>query len=257
MNQQEDITNFESQFNGAFPFTSDGVLIGTPNASFAEEMQTMITFPGGRIDLDTLYHENMHQWWGDNVTEGAYNLTFFKEGFATLGEYLGMARAAEEAAGGQGSPAGQAAFDHALVTVFNQTYQRGGRFWTAAPSDPTPFDLFSGAPTYVRPGAAYIALRQILGAANFTQAMEQLQRQYGGGHITEAQLEAGFQRWLPDRSAACSSRLQDFFGEWFDTAYPAGGGTSRPRITGPGLDGPGFYNRDGGCQPPAGGRLVQ
>ena len=30
----------------------------------------------------------MHQWWGDNVTEGGYNLTFFKEGMATLGEFL-------------------------------------------------------------------------------------------------------------------------------------------------------------------------
>ena len=70
MNQQQDITDFESQFNGPFPFTSDGIIIGTPAASFEEEMQTMITFAGGEIDLDTLYHENMHQWWGDNVTEG-------------------------------------------------------------------------------------------------------------------------------------------------------------------------------------------
>ncbi len=26
----------------------------------------MIAFAGGEIDTDTLYHENMHQWWGDN-----------------------------------------------------------------------------------------------------------------------------------------------------------------------------------------------
>ena len=48
MNQQQDITDFESQFNGPFPFTSDGIIIGTPDASFEEEMQTMITFAGGR-----------------------------------------------------------------------------------------------------------------------------------------------------------------------------------------------------------------
>jgi hypothetical protein len=47
MNQQQDITDFESQFNGPFPFTSDGIIIGTPEASFEEEMQTMITFAGG------------------------------------------------------------------------------------------------------------------------------------------------------------------------------------------------------------------
>jgi hypothetical protein len=109
MNQQQDITEFESQFNGPFPFTSDGIIIGTPEASFEEEMQTMITFAGGEIDLGTLYHENMHQWWGDNVTEGAYNLTFFKEGMATLGEDLQVAHDAETKAGGprhRGGPEG-------------------------------------------------------------------------------------------------------------------------------------------------------
>ena len=30
MDQQQDITDFQSQFNGPFPFTSDGVLVGIP-----------------------------------------------------------------------------------------------------------------------------------------------------------------------------------------------------------------------------------
>src|SRR5579871_2116688 len=75
MDQQQDITDFEAQFNGPFPFDTDGVVVGTPSASFEEEMQTMITFAGGRIGLSTFYHENMHQWWGDNVTEGGYAMT--------------------------------------------------------------------------------------------------------------------------------------------------------------------------------------
>jgi aminopeptidase N len=247
MNQQQDITDFESQFNGRFPFTSDGIIIGTPDASFEEEMQTMITFAGGEIDLDTLYHENMHQWWGDNVTEGEYNLTFFKEGMATLGEYLLAARDAETKAGGPGTAAGKKAFTGSLIAQFNKTYARAGSFWTAAPSNPTPFGLFSNAPTYERPGAAYIALWQILGTARFTKALHQIQRHYGGGHITEAQLEAGFRHWLPNKSAACESRLSQFFTQWFDTAYPSGGGANKPAITGPGLAGAGFYNGSGGC----------
>jgi aminopeptidase N len=247
MNQQQDITDFESQFNGRFPFTSDGVIIGTPDASFEEEMQTMITFAGGEIDLDTLYHENMHQWWGDNVTEGEYNLTFFKEGMATLGEYLLAARNAETKAGGPGTAAGKKAFTGSLIAQFNKTYARAGSFWTAAPSNPTPFGLFSNAPTYERPGAAYIALWQILGTARFTKALHQIQRHYGGGHITEAQLEAGFRHWLPNKSAACESRLSQFFTQWFDTAYPSGGGANKPAITGPGLAGDGFYDSSGGC----------
>jgi hypothetical protein len=47
---------------------------------------------------------------------------------------------------------------------------------------------------------------------------------------------------MPVKSAACQARLTDFFTQWFDTAYPPGGGPSKPQITGPGLSGPGFYN---------------
>jgi hypothetical protein len=247
MNLQQNITEFESQFNGAYPFTSDGVVVGTPPASFEEEMQTMITFAGGFINTDVLYHENMHQWWGDNVTEGNYNLTFYKEGLATLAEYLYHARLAEDAAGGPYSHKGQAAFQASLVKDFNQTYAQGGTFWTAAPSNPEPFGLFSGSATYARPGVGYIALRQILGHGNFTQALEQIQRTYGGGHVTEPELEAVFAQWLPVPTGACRARLHEFFSQWWDTAYPAGGGNHRPQITGPGLAGPDFYNPHGGC----------
>jgi len=245
MNKQPDITRFESMFNGRYPFTSDGVVVGRPSASFEEEMQTMITFAGGEIDTDTLYHENMHQWWGDHVSEASYNLTFFKEGLATLGEFLFAARTAQAQAGGPGTKAGRRAFQRSLVKQFNTTYASKGTFWAAAPSNPTPFGLFSGSATYDRPGIAYVALRQILGHANFTRALTQIQRRYGDRAITEAQLEAGFRPWLPTRSAACGSRLGQFFRQWFDTAYPPGGGANRPSITGPGLAGPGFYT--GGC----------
>jgi hypothetical protein len=48
-------------------------------------------------------------------------------------------------------------------------------------------------------------------------------------------------------TSACRARLSQFFTQWFDTAYPAGGGANRPQITGPGLNGPNFYNAQGGC----------
>src|SRR5215813_5023995 len=245
MNKQPDITRFESRFSGRFPFTSDGVVVGRPPASFEEEMQTMITFAGGKIDTDTLYHENMHQWWGDHVTEASYNLTFFKEGMATFAEFLFAARRAQAHAGGPGSRAGRRAFQRSLVRQFNKTYANKGRFWTAAPSNPTPHGVFSGSATYERPGVAYIALRQILGKSNYVQALREVQRRYGGGVITEAQLEAVFHRLLPTRNPACHSRLDQFFRQWFDTAYQPGGGARRPDITGPGLAGPGFYT--GSC----------
>src|SRR5262249_15256213 len=136
MDQQQDITDFESQFSGPFPFDTDGVAVGTPPASFEEEMQTMITFAGGRASLGTLYHENMHQWWGDTVSEGGYAMPFFKEGMAQLAQSLQAARTAETAAGGPGTDAGEAAFQASLVAQFNTNYARTGSFWSAAPSNP-------------------------------------------------------------------------------------------------------------------------
>jgi aminopeptidase N len=240
MDEQPDITAFESKFNGPLPFASDGIIVGTPDASFDEEMEGMIAFSGGVIDTDTLYHENMHQWWGDNVSEGGYGMTFFKEGLATLAEFFYAARLAENKAGGPSTAKGRAAFQASLVKQFNQIYASGGDFWTTAPSNPIPYSLFNSSNTYDRPGAAYIALRQILGPARFDAALRQLQRTYGRSSITEPELEAVFRHWLPVHSSACQHRLSQFFSQWFDTAYPAGGKANRPMISGPGLAGPGF-----------------
>ncbi|HEY3944976.1 MAG TPA: M1 family aminopeptidase [Solirubrobacteraceae bacterium] len=241
IDKQPNITRFESQFSGPYPFSSGGIVVGTSSASFDEEMETMITAAGARINTDTLYHENMHQWWGDNVTESGYRMTFYKEGLATLAEFLYRARLAEIAAGGQHSPKGRAAFQASLARQFAAIYRSGGSFWTGAPSNPKPFTLFAGSSTYARPAAAYVALRQIIGHRAFAAALAQIQRRYGGATITERQLEAAFQEWLPVQSATCRARLSRFFGEWFDTAYPPGGAGHRPKLTGPGLAGPGFY----------------
>jgi hypothetical protein len=235
MDMQEDVLNFQIPFNGPYPFTTDGVVIGVPNAGFEEEMQTKITFSNESIDLDTLHHENMHQWWGDNVSEANYNLTFFKEGLATFGEFLFAARNAQAAAAGS-----SAAFEQSLVDSFNQFYAGSDRLWMGAPSDPRPYTLFSGSKTYIRPGISYIALRRILGPANFAAALQQIQNTYRQGSVTEAQLESAFASFLPSSTASCRAELTAFFGEWWDTVYPPGGGANRPQITGLGLDGGGF-----------------
>jgi Peptidase family M1 domain len=238
------VTALESAFTGTYPFRSDGVIVGLPPASFAEEMQTMIAFGGGTMQLGILYHENFHQWWGDNVSEAGYRMTFYKEGLATLAEYLmGAAQP-----GGRPSLAALGDITGTLISRFNAVYASGGGFWTTAPADPAPADLFQGDAIYARPAAAYIALRQILGAARFGSALRAIQRAYGGRSITQPGLAAAFTRWLPSQRPACRQRLADFFRQWFDTAYPPGGGGGRPRLTGPGLAGPGFYG--GGCPAP-------
>ncbi|TCO54354.1 M1 family metallopeptidase [Actinocrispum wychmicini] len=246
MDKHADITAFLSQYSGPYPYPSDGVVAGIPSTpDSVEEMQTMIVFTNGKVDEQTLYHETMHQWWGDNVSEASYTMAFFKEGLASLGEYLMAARKAQDAAGGPGTAAGRAAFQQSLVDQFKDTYSSMGTFWTQAPSKPPAYNLLEDDASYERPGGSYIALRQILGADRFVAALQYIQQTYNGGTLTEPQLEDAFQRYLPNPSPACTARLADFFTQWWDTAYPAGGDPNRPQITGPGLDSPDFYQ--GGC----------
>jgi hypothetical protein len=241
MDTQEGVTRYQSRFNGPFPFTTNGSLIGTPTVELGqEEMQTMISFTESKIQPVVLWHENMHQWWGDNVTEAGYGMTFFKEGLADwVEEFVFPAR-----------ELAPPAFNAALAKEFDSFYARRKHFWTTAPSNPDAYHLFGTPNTYDRPAAAYEALRRILGETNFAGALQAIQRRYGGSSITEPQLEAMFDRWLPDRNAACETRLGQFFTEWFDTAYPPGGGKNRPRITAPGLSGEEFYG--GECNPTEG-----
>ena len=251
MDNQEDIVNFQQIFNGPWALTTDGVVVGTPPASFEEEMQGKITFAGGTIggatgtSLGTLNHENMHQWFGDNVAEAAFNLTWWKEGFATLGEYLCTARKTPIACGQAGPDASDAAFEQSLITRFNGTGNyntTSTTFWTQAPNNPSVRTLFTTAFTYTRPGTAYVALWRTLGRDRMISAMKDIQSTYGGGNITQPQLEAVFRKWLPTPSASCNARLTAFYQQWWNTSFGSGGANTlnRPMLTGPGLNGQGF-----------------
>jgi hypothetical protein len=176
---------------------------------------------------------------------------WWKEGQATTAEYFWAARTAANAAGGQGTPAGDAAFEASLVSRFNLNYNTASTtFWNVAPSNPTSASMNGNSNAYVRPGTAYLALREILGPDRYAQTLRDIQRNYGGGSITEPELEAEFQRFEPNQSPACHNKLNAFFTQWFDTSYTGSGPAgNRPQITGPGLAGGGFYDATGGCAP--------
>ena len=265
---QPAVTRFEQRFAGPFPFGSDGIVAGAPSTrSSEEEMASMIVLPGnglGLVFLGGLYHENFHQWWGDSVSDANFDMTFFKEGMATLAVQLYSARAAEQRAGGPNTTAGRAAFQRALVHEFDSLYASAPGFWQLAPSHRSPATYLDLDAVYERPKAALIALRQILGPRGFDAVLRAIQRRYAGSSITEPQLEAAFAArlpdrsagpaaddpniaaLLPDRSAGCRTRLSRFFTQWFDTAYHG----AKPQITGPGLHGHPFYAL--GCTAPGG-----
>ena len=123
MDMQEDITHFQEQYNGPFPFNANGIVIALPNASFQEEMQTKIVFVNGSIGntAEIFSHENMHQWWGDSVSYDEPRYTFFKEGYADLSQYLFLADVAGKAAGAVGSAAYNTAFEASIAARFAAT----------------------------------------------------------------------------------------------------------------------------------------
>ena len=115
-------------------------------------MQTKITFAGGRSALETFNHENMHQWWGDNVSEANYNLTFFKEGMATLGEYLFEARNAQTAAGGPARRGRRAFETEPRRHVQQRTTRTRAACGRRAPSEPAAVHALLGLDDLHPPG---------------------------------------------------------------------------------------------------------
>jgi hypothetical protein len=84
-----------------------------------------------------------------------------------------------------------------------------------------------------------------MGKANFNTAGKEIQTTYGGGSITQPQQIAIYKKWMPNKSVGCANKLDQFFKQWWDTAYSGAG--NKPQITGPGLAGGGFYDANGGC----------
>ena len=231
MNMQQNITEFESQFNGTFPFTSDGVVVGTPPASFEEEMQTMITFAGGQIGAEHAVPREHAPVVGRQRHRGRLQHDLLQGGHGHRGAVPVHRRARRRwpraaRTRTRARPPSRPAWSRRST----QIYAQKGSFWMPGAVRTRRRSACSPArpPTTARPRPTSRCARSS-GPTNFTQALQQIQREYGGSHITEAQLEAAFHQWMPNQSGACQARLSEFFTEWFDTAYPGGGGKNRPQ----------------------------
>ena len=158
---------------------------------------------------------------------------------ATSSEGYNAARTAANAAGGLGTPAGDAAFDNSLITRFNTTYNStSATTGTSRRRTRRTRTCSAARPTRAR-AVAYIALRQILGKDNFDKARKEIQTTYGGGSITAAAADRDLQevdaepvRRLPRQARRSSSSSG---GTRPTSARPAAG--NKPSITGPGLAG--------------------
>ena len=207
MDKQEDITNFQSALQRAVPVHDRRRRHRRPERRASKRRcRRRSRSPAGRSTSDTFHHENMHQWWGDNVSEANYNLTFFKEGSRRSASTSSTRR------GTRRRPA--------------RRVERGVR---AEPRRHVQHELRGHAiccgrarrPTRARtrcsrgrrrtrdPGIAYIALRQILGPANFNAALQQIQRDVPPGEHHRAAARSGVRlvpaRGRPRRAARSSA----------------------------------------------------
>src|SRR3954466_15668434 len=101
---------------------------------------------------------------------------WYKEGQATTAQYFQTALDAANAAGGQGTAAGDAALEASLVARFATNYNTtSATFWNVAPSNPTSVSMNGNSNPYPRPGTSYLALRAILGKDNYNAALHHIQ----------------------------------------------------------------------------------
>ncbi|KJL33119.1 M1 family metallopeptidase [Microbacterium oxydans] len=148
--QLETITrNLESMY-GAYPGNSTGVIVDSvpSGVNYALETQDRSFFPSaGSVNGNTLIHELVHQWYGDNVAPTTWTDIWIGEGMATWGPthynsaagfgsgtsteqtyYNSWNRTASTSANWETPPGAQT--DSATLYDY-QTYTRGAQFWEA------------------------------------------------------------------------------------------------------------------------------
>ena len=209
MDQQEAITHFQEQFSGPFPFNANGIVVALPDASFEEEMQTKIVFVGGTIggaqgtNVEHVRAREHAPVVGRQRRRGRAQADVVQGGPGDDRRVLqDRAKDAANAVGGQGTAAGDAAFEASLVSPLRHQLQHdlGDVLERRAVEPDLGHDERHRNNAYMRPGTAYLALRAILGKDNYNAALHYIQTAYRGGSMTEENLKKEFQKYLPNQS---------------------------------------------------------
>ena len=224
-------------FNGPFPFTTDGVVIGVPNAGFEEEMQTKITFANGSIDLRHAAPREHAPVVGRQRLRGELQPHLLQGGARDARRVLLQRR---ERAGGRrrverrvradasstsstSSTRAPTCCGRARPRIRVRTRSSRARRRTSARASRTSRCAGSSGRRTSTPRCSSFRARTGKAASRRRSSSRRSSR--------------SCRRRVPRASAA----LTEFFTEWWDTVYPPGGGPNRPQITAPGLDGGGFH----------------
>ncbi|MCW2700713.1 MAG: Peptidase rane alanine aminopeptidase [Blastococcus sp.] len=197
--RQPEIVRWLAGLAGPYPFSAAGGIVDDfAGLEFALENQTRPIYPSSSfsdpLDGDlVIVHELAHQWFGDDLRLAGWQHIWLNEGFATYVEWLWQER--------EGVRTVRETFDSFYATPARDA------FWTVAPGDPGPDELFGDA-VYYRGAMTLHALRQAVGDRAFFAILRRWASSQAGDSVTSAefialserisgrQLDALFQRWL-------------------------------------------------------------
>ncbi|WEK61707.1 MAG: M1 family aminopeptidase [Candidatus Microbacterium colombiense] len=181
--QLETLTkNLESVY-GAYPGNSTGVIVDSvpSGVNYALETQDRSFFPSASsVNGNTLIHELVHQWYGDNVAPSTWTDIWIGEGMATWGptHY-------NSAAGfGSGTSTEQTYF-----TSWNNKSSASAD-WNTPPGAQTASEDLYGYQTYTRSAQFWEALKISIGDESFFSLIKEWQTRYAGQSRTAADLKA-------------------------------------------------------------------
>jgi len=156
---------FMNDLIAPYPFEAYGVVLLDHVTSWALETQTLSTFSPGFTSEGVVFHELMHQWFGNSVTPATWKDIWLNEGFATYftqlwGEHLN----------GSGW----------LETSMNQMYDALVARETPSPIPEVVEQMFTGA-VYSREAWTLHALRLVVGDDLFFDILRTYYDRYQNG----------------------------------------------------------------------------
>jgi aminopeptidase N len=187
---------------GLYPFASEKYGHSMAPIGGGMEHQTMTTQDGFSFTLTA--HELFHQWFGDNVTCGAWEDIWLNEGFASYGEYLALGQFASTIDANQWMDQAQAITKQLPGgSVFVSDTSRVSR-------------IFDSRLSYKKGAAIVHMLRYLLhDDEKFFRALKTYQTTYAGRTARTRDLQRIFE-------AEAGESLQYFFDQWYrGEGYPS------------------------------------
>lgn len=192
-----------SRLVGLYPFASEkyGHSMAPIGANSGMEHQTMTTQSSFTFTLTA--HELFHQWFGDNVTCGAWEDIWLNEGFASYGEYISLGQFSSADAARQWMNTAQ---NTAMLLP-------GGSVFVSDTSNVN--RIFDSRLSYKKAATIIHMLRYLLqDDEKFFRALRTYQTTYAGRTARTRDLQRIFE-------AEAGEPLQYFFDQWFrGQGYP-------------------------------------